>query len=167
MSLKAQEPGVCMYEGRRRLMLQFKQESKFFLPLPVCSIQTPSGSEDAHLHWGWWTFIYLFACFYYSWFTALCQFLLYSKVTQSYIFRHSFSHIIFHHVQSWEIGYSSLCYMAGPHCLSAPSTIVCIYQTQTPHPSHFLPLSPWQPQVCSLCPWVCFCFVDRFICAIF
>ena len=27
-----------------------------------------------------------------------CQFLLYSKVTQSYIYIHSFSHIILHHV---------------------------------------------------------------------
>ena len=24
-------------------------------------------------------------------------------------------------------------------------------------------LPPWQPQICSLCLWVCFCFVDKFI----
>ena len=31
-----------------------------------------------------------------------------------------------------------------------------------PLPPH---IPPWQPQICSL--WVCFCFVDRFICGIF
>ena len=36
-------------------------------------------------------------------------FLLCSKVTQSYIYMHSSSYIIFHHVLSQEIGYSSLC----------------------------------------------------------
>ena len=36
--------------------------------------------------------------------------------------------------------------------------------------SQSIPLSPrplWQPQVCSPCLWVCFCLVDRFICAMF
>ena len=41
-----------------------------------------------------------------------------SKVTRSYIYTHFFSHIIFYHVLSQELGYSSLCYMVGPHCLS-------------------------------------------------
>ena len=36
------------------------------------------------------------------------QFLLYSKVTQTYKYIHYFSHILFHHVLSQEIGYSSL-----------------------------------------------------------
>ena len=31
-----------------------------------------------------------------------------------------------------------------------------------PHPSPF-----WQLTVCSLCLWICFCFVDKFICIIF
>ena len=48
----------------------------------------------------------------------LCQFLLYSKVTQSYIYIHSYSHITSHHGLSPEIGYSSLCCTVGPHCLS-------------------------------------------------
>ena len=35
----------------------------------------------------------------------------------------------------------------------------------------FTPLLPqfsqsWKPQVCSLCPWVCFCFIHVFICVI-
>ena len=25
----------------------------------------------------------------------------------------------------------------------------------------------WQPQVCSLCLWICFCFIDTFICVTF
>ena len=70
---------------------------------------------------------------------VLCQFLVYSKVTQSYIYIHYFLHIIFYHVLSQETGYSSLCCTVGPHCLSILNTIVCIYQPQTPHPSHSLP----------------------------
>ena len=54
----------------------------------------------------------------YSWFTVLCQFLLNSIMTQSYIYRHSFSHIISHHVLSQVFVYSSLYYTIGPHFLS-------------------------------------------------
>ena len=43
-----------------------------------------------------------------SWFPVLCQFLLYSKVTQLYIYMHSFSHTIFHHVLSQVIGFPVL-----------------------------------------------------------
>ena len=33
------------------------------------------------------------------------------------------------------------CVCVGPHCLSILNAVVCIYQPQTPHPSHFfLPL---------------------------
>ena len=39
-------------------------------------------------------------------------------MTSSNILIHSPSHIIFHHVLSQEIGYSSLCYTVGPLCLS-------------------------------------------------
>ena len=61
-----------------------------------------------------------------SWPTMFCQFLLCSKVTQSYIHisisisTHSFNHIIFH-CPSMTSDYSSLCYTAGPHCLSTPN----------------------------------------------
>ena len=48
----------------------------------------------------------------------LCQFLLHSKVTQSYICIHSLSYIILHRGLPQVIGYSSLCYTVGPHCLS-------------------------------------------------
>ena len=53
----------------------------------------------------------------------LGQFLLYSRVTQSHIYVHSF-HITFHHCLSQEIGWSSLCYTVGPHCLSILNEIV-------------------------------------------
>ena len=52
----------------------------------------------------------------------LCQFLLYSSDPVIYIHIyththiHSFSHIIFRHVLSQVIGYSSLCCTGGPHC---------------------------------------------------
>ena len=44
------------------------------------------------------------------------------------------------------------------------TVIVCIYH---PSPSLSLLPPPWRPQVCFLCLWVCFCFVDGFICVIF
>ena len=68
------------------------------------------------------------------WFTVLCQSLLYSIVTHSYIYTHSFPHIIFHHVLFQEIGYRSLCCMLEPHCLCILNVIVCIYQPQTLFP---------------------------------
>ena len=105
--------------------------------------------------------------FYYGWFPVFCQFLLYSRVTQLYIYIHSFSHIMFCHVLSQAIAYSSLCCTAGPHCLAILNVIVCIYEPQTPHPSHSLSLPPWQPQVCSPCLWAYLWSIDRFICAIF
>ena len=63
----------------------------------------------------WYTFLNIFLRFKilfllkYSWFTELCQFLLYSIVTQSYICIHSFSHTIFHlnilnlNISGWNI----------------------------------------------------------------
>ena len=70
----------------------------------------------------------------YNSFTLLCQFLLYSKGTWSYIYMHYFSHTIFHRVLSQEIGYSALCWPAGPHCLSILNVKVCINQLQV-HPT--------------------------------
>ena len=37
----------------------------------------------------------------------------------------------------------------------------------TPLSAHRSLTTPWQPQVCSLCLWVCFCFIDMFICVVF
>ena len=60
-------------------------------------------------------FIFLFLLKY-SWFTMFSQFLLYSHMTQSYIYIQCFPYIIFHHVLSQEIGFSFLYCTVGSHC---------------------------------------------------
>ena len=65
--------------------------------------------------------------------------MLYRRVTQSYIYTHSLSHIIFHHGLSQETGYSSLCCTAGLHCPFILNVLVCMCQSQTSSPSHTLP----------------------------
>ena len=82
---------------------------------------------------------------YCSWFTMFCQFLPYSKVTQSYIHIYIYTHThilfsFFYHVLSQMIRYSSLRYTVGAHWLSILNVIVCIYHLQTPCPSHSLNL---------------------------
>ena len=63
-----------------------------------------------------------------SWFTMLCQFLLYSKLTKSYMYTlYSLSFIIFHHALSQDIRSTSLGFTVGPHCLSILNGIVCIH----------------------------------------
>lgn len=56
----------------------------------------------------------------------LCQFLLHIKVTQSHVYIHFYTYF-FSHGLSQDIGYSSLCFAIGPHCLSTLNIIVCIY----------------------------------------
>ena len=107
-----------------------------------------------------YTNMYLKTFFKYSWFKMLCRFLLYSKVTQSYIHKHSLSDTIFHHGLSQETGYSFLCCTIGSDCLSILNVIVCIWLTPN-SPSIPLCLPSWQTQVCSLCLWVCFCLAYR------
>ena len=72
----------------------------------------------------------------------LCQFLLYSKVTKSYIHIYSFSHTVFLYALSQETGYGPLCCTVEPHCLFILNVIVCIYNPKLPiHPTPFsLPL---------------------------
>ena len=68
-------------------------------------------------------FFFLLKC---SWFTMLGQFLLYSKVTQSYTHRFFVSY----HLPSYSIprdDKSSLCCTVGPHCLTMLNGRVCIY----------------------------------------
>ena len=45
-----------------------------------------------------------------------------------------------------------------------PKCIVGIYSFQTPSLSWNLSPLPWPSQLCSLCTWVCSCFINRFIC---
>ena len=62
-----------------------------------------------------------------NWFIILCQSLLYSRVTQLYIY--NIIYIIFicfsnySHDLSQEIGYSSLCYIVGPGCSSIHNSL--------------------------------------------
>ena len=80
----------------------------------------------------------------------LCQFLLQSKVTQSYIYIHYFSHTIFHHVLSQEGGHSFLCCTMSRTSMlihsKCNSLALPALNSQSIPPSH----PPWQPQVYSL-----------------
>ena len=94
-----------------------------------------------------------------GWFTMLCQFLLYNKGAQAYIYIHSFYHTIFHHGLSQEIGYSSLYYRVGPHCLSILNVIVASTNPNSqsillPHPS---PLASTSLFSISLSSFLFFC----------
>ena len=120
------------------------------------------GSMFLHL----FVFIFLrFSFFYYSWFLMFCQFLLYSKVTQSYIYIHIYilfltlSSVMFHHnwldIQLYSrisllihSKYNSL-HLLTPNSWSIPSP------------------PPWETQVCSPSPGVCFFSVGRFICVLY
>ena len=77
--------------------------------------------------------------------------IIYNTHTHTHTYIHTFfSHSIFHHVLSQESVHNPLCCTVGLPCLSILNVIVCIYQPQAPRPSHSLPSTPWQPQVCSL-----------------
>ena len=67
-----------------------------------------------------------------SWFTMLCQFLLYSKLTQLYTYIHSFLHY-FHYGLSQDIEYSSLCHTVG--------SVVCVRAHSVSH--FWLFVTPW------------------------
>ena len=79
----------------------------------------------------------------------LCQFLLCSKVTELYIDIHFLPDTSFHHALSQETGLSSPCCAEGSHGSSILNVIVCIYQPQTPRPSHPATPGSRQPRVCS------------------
>lgn len=64
---------------------------------------------------------------------VLCQFYILYICTHIY----SFSHNVFYHVLSPEIGYNFLSYTVGSLCLSFLNVIICTYQPQTPCLSHF------------------------------
>ena len=93
-----------------------------------------------------------------------CYFLLYSKVNHLYTHIHLLN-ILSHCGLSQDIENSSLQYsrillFIHPMCDSL--------QLLIPNSQSLLPPTPptRQPLVCSLCLWVCFCFIDKFICHI-
>ena len=73
-------------------------------------------------------FLFFFKSFIeYTWFTVLCWILLYSKVTQLYIYAFFFI-LFFHCGLSQNVEYiSSLCYTVWPCCLSILYIIACLY----------------------------------------
>ena len=98
----------------------------------------------------------------YSWFTILYWFLLYSKVTQLCIYPYSFS--LWFITEYWiyfPVRYS------GPCCLSILYITVWSANPKLPVLLSHSSLLPWQPQIYSLCLWVCFCCIDKFFCIIF
>ena len=99
----------------------------------------------------------------------ICNVVLISAVQQSGSLLHMYFlfHILFHCGLSKDIEYSSLCYTVGPNIIHS---IYNSLHLLTPNSQSFPSLShfpPWQPQVCSLCLWVCFCFIDIFTCVVF
>ena len=63
-------------------------------------------------------------------------------------------------------GYISLCCTIYPGHLSVLYVVICTSEFHTPILSLPLPSPHWQPLVCFLYLWVCFCFVT-YICFIF
>ena len=49
---------------------------------------------------------------------------MYMYIHTLYIYIYTFSYTIFHQVLSQGVGYSSLCYIVGPHCLATLNVIV-------------------------------------------
>ena len=78
-------------------------------------------------------------------------------------FHFHFFHILSLYGLSKNIEYSSLCCTAGPRCLSFYIWKLASANPTLPlHACPSLPL-PWQPQVCPLHLWVCFCFINSFV----
>ena len=104
-------------------------------------------------------FVWFF--FHYSWFTVLCQFLLYSKVTQSHTYLYSFSQIILHHAPSQVTRYSF------PVLYSRISLLILSkcngLHLLTPNSQCIPTPPPWQPQVFSPSPRVSFLWKGSFV----
>ena len=94
-----------------------------------------------------------------------CSSCLYSPTLTS-MHLYFLSHIILHYGLSQVADYNSLCYTAGPCCLSTFHVIVCLRQPQTPSPSLHR-LLPSCNHSSALCLWICFCFIDKLVCVIF
>jgi len=111
---------------------------------------------------------FFFFSFNYSWFIMLFQFLLYSKVTHSYIHIYTFFFLNYFSIMiySKRTDIVPCAIPIGPCCLSILNVTVCIWLTQSPSLSHTLP-HPLGIQKSVLYVGICFYFVDRFIYAMF
>ena len=108
----------------------------------------------------------------------MCSFLLYGKVIQLYLSTFICRYIaeciyIYIHIHTCiyifyifsimvylNIEYSSLLFI---HYICNSLHPLTSSSQSFPPP----PYPPWQPQLCSLCPRVCFCLINRFICDFF
>ena len=114
---------------------------------------------------GWRSLQGLGNVYIYRWLTMLCQFQVYSKVFQLYIYPYLFFFKFFSHFPILlKTERSSLCYTVDSYWLSILKTVVYIHV----NPNLSLPTLPPAP------PWVTinsfsvyFYFVIKFICVIF
>ena len=88
--------------------------------------------------------------FYYDWFTVVCQFLSYSKVTQSYIYINPFSYIILYY--KWldvhvPVLLSRISLPVHSKCKSFHLLTPDSQSITLPPPPHL------QTRVCPTCPW--------------
>ena len=77
-----------------------------------------------------------------------------------YVFLFRFFPLLSHYkvssTASWAMQQAPVAHLCCVHCC------VHAYPKLLLHPSPSLPL--WSPLLCFLCLWVCFCFVNKFIC---
>ena len=78
----------------------------------------------------------------------LCQFPLYSKVTQSYICKmYIYTFPFLYYLPTWPIPrdrYSSLCYIVGPHCLSILNVTAYKVNLETTHTAQWIGSMIWE-----------------------
>ena len=76
--------------------------------------------------------------YYYSWFTILCQFLLHSKVTESYVYIHNFFFFWLSPQHAEVPGpRSNPCHSSDSHCCSDARSLTCCATKEFPIHSFF------------------------------
>ena len=134
-------------------------------------MNSPEGSRNSRVNGGgrdlgyWELCLYLFIWFNFIFIVVglwCCVNFCCTAQWPSHAYIYTFSHTTFHHGLSQETGLCSWCCTVGPHCLSILNgwfASTCPKVPIIPLPSP----PPWQPHVCSLCLWVRFCSVERFV----
>ena len=84
----------------------------------------------------------------------------------SHTYMYSLFHILFHYALSQDKAFITVLSSRTLFFIHPVYKFVSAKPNVQSFPPSTSPL-PWQLQVCSLCLWVCFCFTDRFPCAIF
>ena len=89
----------------------------------------------------------------------------FSKVIQLYMYMCLFFFRFFPYRSAQNIEQNSLCYTVGPCWLSILYRAVFVNPTLPIYPSS--PSFPYDNHVYFLSLWVCFCFINKFICILF